>query len=121
MNCMRINCAHDGEEAWAGMIRNLRLAEQETGMRSKIEMDVAGPKLRTGPVEPGPAVPKYHPQRDAFGRIEKPAPIRPDVRGPSRGPTRLRRRLHSRTGPPVGGPRTRRLHLLHRHPRRARR
>ncbi len=75
MNCMRINCAHDGEEAWAGMIRNLRLAEQETGMRSKIEMDVAGPKLRTGPVEPGPAVLKYHPQRDAFGRIEKPARI----------------------------------------------
>jgi pyruvate kinase len=38
-------------------------------------MDVAGPKLRTGPVEPGPAVVKYRPKRDAFGRVEKPARI----------------------------------------------
>ena len=75
MNCMRINCAHDGEEAWSGMIRNLRRAEQETGKSCKIEMDVAGPKLRTGPMEPGPAVVKYRPKRDAFGRIETPARI----------------------------------------------
>jgi pyruvate kinase len=34
MNCMRINCAHDGPEAWLGMIRNLRKAEQETVRRS---------------------------------------------------------------------------------------
>ena len=73
MNCMRINCAHDGEEAWFGMIRNLRQAEQETGKSCKIEMDVAGPKLRTGPIEPGVAVVKFHPKRDALGRIEKPA------------------------------------------------
>jgi pyruvate kinase len=75
MNCMRINCAHDGEEAWSGMIRNLRRAEQETGKNCKIEMDVAGPKLRTGPMEPGPTVVKYRPKRDAFGRIETPARI----------------------------------------------
>lgn len=56
MNCMRINCAHDGEEAWSGIIRNLRQAEQKTGKSCKIEMDVASPKLRTGPMEPGPAV-----------------------------------------------------------------
>ena len=31
MNCMRINCAHDGPEAWSGMIGNLRRAEKETG------------------------------------------------------------------------------------------
>jgi pyruvate kinase len=75
MNCMRINCAHDGAEAWSGMIRNLRRAEQETGKCCKIEMDLAGPKLRTGPLEPGPTVVKYRPKRDAFGRIEKPARI----------------------------------------------
>jgi pyruvate kinase len=23
MNCMRINCAHDNQEAWSGMIANL--------------------------------------------------------------------------------------------------
>jgi pyruvate kinase len=75
MNCMRINCAHDGEETWSGMIRNLRQAETETGKNCKIEMDVAGPKLRTGPMEPGPAVVKYRPKRDAFGRVETPARI----------------------------------------------
>jgi pyruvate kinase len=75
MNCMRINCAHDGPEAWSAMIRNLRQAEQETGKRCKVEMDVAGPKLRTGPLEPGPAVVKWRPQRDAFGFVEVPASI----------------------------------------------
>lgn len=75
MNCMRINCAHDGEEAWSGMIRNLRQAEKETGKSCKIEMDVAGPKLRTGPIKPGPAVLKIRPTRDEFGRIVKPARI----------------------------------------------
>ena len=75
MNCMRINCAHDGPAAWAGMIRNLRQAEQETGLHCKVEMDVAGPKLRTGPIEPGPAVLKWRPQRDAYGRLDRPARI----------------------------------------------
>jgi pyruvate kinase len=75
MNCMRINCAHDGPEAWSGMIRNLRQAEQETGKRCKVEMDVAGPKLRTGPIESNPAVIKWRPQRDAFGFLEVPARI----------------------------------------------
>jgi pyruvate kinase len=75
MDCMRINCAHDGPEAWSGMIRNLRRAEKETNKRCKVAMDLAGPKLRTGSIEPGPAVLKYRPQRDAFGRIVSPARI----------------------------------------------
>jgi pyruvate kinase len=75
MNCMRINCAHDGPEAWSGMIRNLRRAEQETGKLCKVSMDVAGPKLRTGPIQGGPAVLKYRPKRDSYGRVESPARI----------------------------------------------
>jgi pyruvate kinase len=75
MNCMRINCAHDDEQAWSAMIRNLRKAEAETGKRCKVEIDVAGPKLRTGPIEAGPAVVKYRPKRDAFGRVKAPARI----------------------------------------------
>ena len=75
MNCMRINCAHDSQEAWSAIIRNLRKAEVETGKRCKIEMDVAGPKLRTGPIQAGPAVVKYRPQRDAYGRVKRPARI----------------------------------------------
>jgi len=75
MDCMRINCAHDAPEAWSGMIGNLRRAEKETGKPCKVAMDLAGPKLRTGPVEPGPAVLKYRPKRDDFGRVLSPARI----------------------------------------------
>ena len=31
MDCMRINCAHDEDVVWLGMIQNLRMAERETG------------------------------------------------------------------------------------------
>ena len=69
MDCMRINCAHDGPDAWSAMVRNLRRAEKEVGRPCKISMDVAGPKLRTGTMADGPAVLKYRPQRDDFGRV----------------------------------------------------
>jgi pyruvate kinase len=75
MDCMRINCAHDGPEAWSGMIQNLRRAEKETNRHCTIAMDLAGPKLRTGPIEPGPAVLKYRPHRDPSGHIISPARI----------------------------------------------
>ena len=54
MDCMRINCAHDKPEPWLGMIRNLRQAREETRRNCRILMDVAGPKLRTSPIEPAP-------------------------------------------------------------------
>jgi len=72
---MRINCAHDGADAWSGMIQNLRRAEKETNKRCKVAMDLAGPKLRTGSIEPEPAVLKYRPQRDTFGHVVSPARI----------------------------------------------
>ncbi len=75
MDCMRINCAHDGSDAWLSMIRNLRRAEKETGKLCKVAMDVAGPKLRTGPVESGPAVVKFKPLRDDLGRVISPARV----------------------------------------------
>ena len=75
MNCMRINCAHDGPDAWTAMVRHLRRAERETGKKCKVEMDVAGPKVRTGPIAPGPAVVKYRPRRDDLGRVVAPARI----------------------------------------------
>jgi pyruvate kinase len=50
MDCARINCAHDGPDAWAGMVENVRRAERESGRRCQVQMDLAGPKLRTGPV-----------------------------------------------------------------------
>jgi pyruvate kinase len=75
MDCMRTNCAHDGPEAWSGMIQNLRRAEKETNRVCKVAMDLAGPKLRTGPIEPGPRVLKYRPKRNASGRVVSPARI----------------------------------------------
>jgi pyruvate kinase len=75
MNCMRINCAHDDVKAWARMIDHLRRAEQELGRSCQVIMDLAGPKLRTGPLEPGPAVVKIRPRRDDFGRVAAPARV----------------------------------------------
>ena len=47
MNCVRINCAHDTQTAWSGMVQNVRRAELETGQRCKVLMDLSGPKPRT--------------------------------------------------------------------------
>jgi pyruvate kinase len=75
MDCMRINCAHDGPSEWAGMLSNLERAKLETGRGCRVHMDLGGPKLRTGAVEDGPAVLKYHPKRDAYGKVISPARI----------------------------------------------
>ena len=50
MSVMRINCAHDDPASWSAMIENLRTAEQETQRTCRIAMDLAGPKIRTGPI-----------------------------------------------------------------------
>lgn len=76
MDCARINCAHDDPAAWAGMLRNLRAAEQATGRRCRLLMDLAGHKLRTGAVARGPAVLHLKVQRDLRGRIRAPARVR---------------------------------------------
>jgi len=75
MDCMRINCAHDGPDVWMGMIQNLQRARQEAGRNCRLLMDIAGPKLRTGAIEPGPAVVKCRPQRDVYGRVTAAARI----------------------------------------------
>ncbi len=75
MNCLRINCAHDRPEQWRQMIDHLRRAEQSLGRSCRVVMDLAGPKLRTGPLEPGPAVIRIRPQRDVFGRVTAPARV----------------------------------------------
>lgn len=72
---MRINCAHDNADIWLKMIQNLKMAMQSLDMPCRIVMDLAGPKLRTGPMEPGPAVIHLRPKHDAYGRIVAPARI----------------------------------------------
>jgi pyruvate kinase len=75
MDCMRINCAHDDAAAWGRMIEHLRRAERALQRRCRVSMDLAGPKIRTGPIEPGPAVVKIAPKRDPFGAIVAPARV----------------------------------------------
>jgi pyruvate kinase len=75
MNCMRINCAHDSPEVWARMVENLARARRELALPCRVLMDLAGPKLRTGPVEPGPQVIVWHPRRDRIGRVVDPARV----------------------------------------------
>jgi len=73
MDCMRINCAHDGPAEWARMIAHLRRASVETGRYCSVSMDLAGPKLRTARIVPGPAVQKIKPRRDPWGQLSAPA------------------------------------------------
>src|SRR5262249_49748659 len=75
MNCMRINCAHDGPEAWAAMVGHLRAASSALGRECRILMDLAGPKLRTGPIAPEGQVLQWRPQRDVRGDVVRPARI----------------------------------------------
>jgi pyruvate kinase len=73
MNIARINCAHDNLQAWRAMARHVREAAACAGTTCRVAMDLAGPKLRTGPLEPGPRVVKLRPQRDALGQVVAPA------------------------------------------------
>ncbi|MBB3103385.1 pyruvate kinase [Azomonas macrocytogenes] len=75
MNCMRINCAHDDAATWQKMIEHLRHAGKTQGKACQIMMDLAGPKLRTGNIDPGPAVRRIRPKRDSFGRVTHPARV----------------------------------------------
>jgi pyruvate kinase len=76
MGIMRINCAHDSPATWEQMVTHLRNAERELGERCLISFDLAGPKLRTGSIEPGPAVVKLHPTRNAVGEVTELARVR---------------------------------------------
>jgi pyruvate kinase len=72
MNCTRINCAHDNPDIWQMMAKNVKRASRKTGRSCKICMDLGGPKLRTGLMEPGPKVIHIQPERDVLGNIMAP-------------------------------------------------
>src|SRR5262245_36454612 len=75
MDVARINCAHDGPAVWERMIRHIRRAEKAQGRACRILMDLGGPKLRTGPIQAGPAVVKVRPKRNTLGTVVHPARI----------------------------------------------
>ncbi len=75
MDCARINCAHDTPDVWIGIARNVRRAAKELKTPCRVIMDLGGPKIRTGRIEPGPPVLKWRPVRDRLGRVLTPATI----------------------------------------------
>ena len=98
MDVARINCSYNSEAQWRDMIKNVKKASRKIGVDCKIYMDLPGPKLRTGPVDPrlenkkkkGPAIRLFpgdlleifrqeivgtDAQRDEEGNIAVPAKI----------------------------------------------
>jgi len=73
VNIARINCAHDDAEAWRSMAQHVKQAAEATGRTCLVAMDLGGPKLRTGPLEPGPRIVKLRPSRNALGQETAPA------------------------------------------------
>ncbi len=73
MDIARVNCAHDGPETWSRMIDHVRSTRRPNGHRPRVAMDLAGPKLRTGPLHPGPRVVRISPRRDRLGHVVEPA------------------------------------------------
>src|SRR5262249_51681182 len=57
------------------MIDHLHRARKELQKTCSIVMDLGGPKLRTGPIAPGPAIHKWRPRRDAWGRVTRPVRV----------------------------------------------
>ena len=75
MDIARINCSHDCDASWAGMVRNLRDAARASGRPCRIQMDISGPKLRTGPMAPLPPVVRVRPGRNRMGEVVRAARV----------------------------------------------
>ena len=75
MDIARINCAHDDASRWAKMIAHVKQAGEEVGKDIGINMDLAGPKLRTGDIVPGPQVGRARVTRDDAGAVVQPSKL----------------------------------------------
>jgi pyruvate kinase len=76
MSCARINCAQGGPEEWERMIDHVHLARGATGRPCRTFMDLAGPKIRTGPLVPGDAVLAIRPKKDKRGNVREAERVR---------------------------------------------
>jgi pyruvate kinase len=75
MNSARINCAHDDPDVWSKMISNVRQSSIKLSKTCRVMMDLGGPKLRTGAIEPGPEIIHIKPDKDVSGKVINPARI----------------------------------------------
>lgn len=75
MDCARINCAHDNPEVWKAMVDNIRRAAGKADRSCKVLMDLAGHKVRTGPIASAPAIKRIKVRRDIYGNVVSPTKI----------------------------------------------
>jgi pyruvate kinase len=75
MDCARINCAHGDTVLWSKIIDNIRKGNKKLKKNCLINMDLCGPKLRTGSMAPGPQVLHLQPERDSLGQLTNPAMV----------------------------------------------
>ncbi|MGZ4981845.1 MAG: hypothetical protein ACXWAB_10410 [Methylobacter sp.] len=107
MTCARINCAHDDPVIWQGMITNIRRAETEMGRPCRILMDLAGHKIRTGPIALGLPIHHIRTYKDRSGKIVAPGHLilTVDPEGPSADNSLFRvsipKSLHEKLAPEV--------------------
>lgn len=71
MNCIRVNCAHDGQKEWLGIITHAKEIASKKKKNIAVSMDLAGPKIRTGNIAPGPKVLHLTPKKDVHGISKK--------------------------------------------------
>jgi len=76
MDVARINAAHDDAATWRAIVHNLREAEAALGRRIRIEVELPGPKLRTGPMFATDPVLHWRLGRDPHGLRTRPARLR---------------------------------------------
>ena len=87
MNCARINCAQCGPAEWERMLAHLEHARRATGRACRTFMDVAGPKIRTGPLVPGPRILALKPRKDVRGRVVEPLRVLLEPEGQDASPS----------------------------------
>ncbi|MHB1230579.1 MAG: pyruvate kinase [Halothiobacillus sp.] len=69
MDIARINCAHDDVAAWRSMIAQVRHAALTEGRSCLVQIDLAGPKSRTGDLYAQGQVLKIRPERNFQGQV----------------------------------------------------
>ncbi|MEE2733125.1 MAG: pyruvate kinase [Pseudomonadota bacterium] len=75
MNVVRINCAHDLAQDWRAMADHARAASAELGVPCRVQVDLAGPKLRTGEIPSSGRLLKLKPRRDLYGLVLEPCRV----------------------------------------------
>lgn len=85
MTVARINSAHDSPAQWRRMVAHVREQSARRGVECRTLFDLAGPKLRTGPIASGPEVLRVAPVLDPLGKVVRPREITlvPVENGPS--------------------------------------